>query len=46
MAQFMERLRYYIRDTLQFDNALDMQTSLDYRVFEDREHFKTGLIHS
>lgn len=38
-AQFMERLRYYIRDTLQFDNALDMQTSLDYRVLEDREHF-------
>ena len=36
----MESLRYYIRSTLQFDNALDMQTSLDYRVFEDHEHFE------
>ena len=38
-ASFMERLRYYIKSTLQFDNALDMETSLDYRVFEDRAHF-------
>lgn len=34
----MERLRYYIRSTLQLDNAPDMQTSLDLSVFEDREH--------
>lgn len=38
-AEFMRRLRYYIEDTLQFDNALDMQPSLDYQVFEDRERF-------
>lgn len=36
---FMRRLRYYIEETLQFDNALDMQQSLNYRVFEDRDHF-------
>lgn len=35
----MDRLRYYIRSTLQFDNALDMETSLDFRVFEDPEQF-------
>jgi hypothetical protein len=35
----MDRLRYYIMSTLQFYNALDTQTSLDCRVFEDREHF-------
>jgi hypothetical protein len=36
----MDRLCYYIKSTLQFDNALDMQASLDYRVFEDRELFE------
>ena len=35
-AASMERLRYYMRSTLQLNNARDMQTSLDYRVFEDR----------
>lgn len=38
-ARFMDRLRYYIRSTLQFDNALDLETSLDFRVFEDSKHF-------
>jgi hypothetical protein len=38
-ATFMSRLRYYIENTLRFDNALDMQASLDYHVFEDREAF-------
>jgi len=36
---FMERLRYYMKSTLQFDNALDMQTSLDYWVFDDHGQF-------
>jgi hypothetical protein len=35
----MDRLRYYTKSTLQFDNVLEMQTSLDYRVFEDRDLF-------
>ena len=34
-ARFMDRLCYYIRSTLQLDNALDMETSLGFRVFED-----------
>lgn len=38
-VEFMPRLRYYIEDTLRFDNALDMQQSLNYRVFEDGDHF-------
>lgn len=38
-AEFMSRLRYYIEDTLRYDNALDMQSSLDYHVFEDPELF-------
>jgi hypothetical protein len=32
----MERLRYYMKSTLRFGNALDMQTSLDSCVSEDR----------
>jgi hypothetical protein len=36
-AEFLSRLNYYIEDTLRFDNALDMQSSLNYHVFEDRE---------
>jgi hypothetical protein len=39
-AQFMDRVRYYVKSTLQFDSTLDMQRSLDYRVFEDRELFE------
>lgn len=35
----MTRLRYYIEDTLRFDNALDMLPSLDYTIFEDRDKF-------
>jgi hypothetical protein len=35
----MRRLNYYIPETLEFDNALDMQSSLDYHVFEDAERF-------
>jgi hypothetical protein len=31
----MSRLNYYIEQTLRFDNALDMQPSLDCQVFED-----------
>lgn len=38
-AEFMTRLRYYIEDTLRFDNALDMLPSLDYTIFEDRDKF-------
>lgn len=38
-AEFMRRLRYYVEDTLRFDNALDMLPSLDYTVFEDRDGF-------
>jgi hypothetical protein len=36
-AEFMDRLNFYIEETLRFDNALDMKSSLDYRVFEDVE---------
>jgi hypothetical protein len=36
-AEFMRRLNFYIEDTLRFDNALDMQSSLDYHVFEDAD---------
>jgi len=36
---FMDRLRYYNENTLRFHNALDMQSSLDYHVFEDRDRF-------
>jgi hypothetical protein len=38
-AEFMDRLRHYNERTLRFDNALDMQPSLDYHVFEDRDQF-------
>lgn len=38
-TEFMHRLRYYIEDTLRFDNALDMLSSLDYQVFDNRETF-------
>lgn len=38
-AEFMRRLRYHIEDTLRFVNALDMQQSLNYQVFEDRDQF-------
>lgn len=38
-AEFMNRLNFYIEDTLRFDNALDMKSSLDYQVFEDAERF-------
>ncbi|KAK8204640.1 hypothetical protein M8818_005080 [Zalaria obscura] len=37
--EFMARLRFYIRDTLEFDNGVDMLGSLDYHVFEDRTLF-------
>lgn len=33
--QFMQRLRYYIRDTLNFDNGLDLMPSLNFHVFDD-----------
>ncbi|KAI7345703.1 hypothetical protein KC320_g8220 [Hortaea werneckii] len=36
---FMDRLRYYNENTLRFHNALDMQSSLDYHVLEDRDRF-------
>jgi hypothetical protein len=35
---FMDRLQYYFEGTLRYNNGLDVQTSLGYRVFEDREH--------
>lgn len=35
----MRRLNYYIEETLKFDNALDMRSSLDYHVLEDAERF-------
>jgi len=38
-AEFMARLRYYFENTLRENNALDMLTSLNYHVFEDRELF-------
>lgn len=38
-AEFMHRLRYHNEKTLRFDNALDMQSSLDYQVLEDRDQF-------
>ncbi|KAM0689195.1 hypothetical protein Q7P36_011272 [Cladosporium allicinum] len=38
-AEFMDRLNYHIEDTLRFDNALDMKSSLDYQVFQDAEQF-------
>jgi hypothetical protein len=30
----MDRSRYYIRSTLRYDGALDMQISLNHHVFE------------
>jgi hypothetical protein len=33
-ALSMDHFRYYSRSTLRYDNALDMQTSLDHHVFE------------
>lgn len=38
-ARIMNRLQYYIEDTLKYDNALDMQSSLDYHVFKNPELF-------
>ncbi|KAI7158598.1 hypothetical protein KC349_g4775 [Hortaea werneckii] len=38
-AEFMRRLHFYNEKTLRFHNALDMQATLDYRVFEDRDRF-------
>jgi hypothetical protein len=35
--EFMERLRYHIRRTLEFYNGLDLMDSLDLTVIEDRE---------
>lgn len=37
--EFMNRLRFYIRETLVFENGLDMLESLIYHVFEDRTQF-------
>jgi hypothetical protein len=34
----MDRLRYSIESTLQYDNRVDMQRSLDCYVFEHRQH--------
>ncbi|GAB7352084.1 hypothetical protein MBLNU459_g2585t1 [Dothideomycetes sp. NU459] len=37
--EFMKRLKYYINDTLAFENGLDLLESLNYHVFEDRTLF-------
>lgn len=37
--EFMKSLRFYIDETLRYDNGLDMLESLDYHIFEDRARF-------
>lgn len=37
--EFLNRLRFYIHETADFHNGLDMLESLDYHIFEDRNLF-------
>lgn len=37
--EFMDRIRFYIRKTLQFYNGLDMMESLNLTIFDDRSMF-------